>query len=177
MGVVSIITGITIFVSGQHAQAAEMTQSSSDFNEQSQQTEQVEHKEDTTHLSYELNQEGDTASQSKTNQENQSDGNVQKKSNQIQQDSTQTSPLNDQKQTSMEQQSKDNHVRIHIQKAKIKMIKANNSLKIINTHKQDINLILKIKIMIKIHQIKSNTHLIKLKTHLQKEHNLNNHSL
>ena len=110
MGVVSIITGITIFVSGQHAQAAEMTQSSSDFNEQSQQTEQVEHKEDTTHLSYELNQEGDTASQSKTNQENQSDGNVQKKSNQIQQDSTQTSPLNDQKQTSMEQQSKDNHV-------------------------------------------------------------------
>jgi len=107
---VSIITGITIFVSGQHAQAAEMTQSSSDFNEQSQQTEQVEHKEDTTHLSYELNQEGDTASQSKTNQENQSDGNVQKKSNQIQQDSTQTSPLNDQKQTSMEQQSKDNHV-------------------------------------------------------------------
>ena len=110
MGVVSIITGITIFVSGQHAQAAEMTQSSSDFNEQSQQTEQVEHKEDTTHLSYELNQEGDTASQSKTNQENQSDGNVQKKDNQIQQDSTQTSPLNDQKQTSMEQQSKDNHV-------------------------------------------------------------------
>ncbi|MGZ9503557.1 YSIRK domain-containing triacylglycerol lipase GehD [Staphylococcus epidermidis] len=110
VGVVSIITGITIFVSGQHAQAAEMTQSSSDFNEQSQQTEQVEHKEDTTHLSYELNQEGDTASQSKTNQENQSDGNVQKKSNQIQQDSTQTSPLNDQKQTSMEQQSKDNHV-------------------------------------------------------------------
>ncbi len=58
MGVVSIITGITIFVSGQHAQAAEMTQSSSDSNEQSQQTEQVEHKEDTTHLSYELNQEG-----------------------------------------------------------------------------------------------------------------------
>ncbi|MGK8551343.1 YSIRK-type signal peptide-containing protein [Staphylococcus epidermidis] len=58
VGVVSIITGITIFVSGQHAQAAEMTQSSSDFNEQSQQTEQVEHKEDTTHLSYELNQEG-----------------------------------------------------------------------------------------------------------------------
>ena len=42
MGVVSIITGITIFVSGQHAQAAEMTQSSSDSNEQSQQTEQVE---------------------------------------------------------------------------------------------------------------------------------------
>ena len=110
MGVVSIITGITIFVSGQHAQAAEMTQSSSDSNEQSQQTEQVEHKEDTTHLSYELNQEGETASQSKTSQENQSDGNVQKKSNQIQQDSTQTSPLNDQKQTSMEQQSKDNHV-------------------------------------------------------------------
>lgn len=33
------------------------------------------------------------------------------------------------------------------------------------------------KIMIKIHQIKSNTHLIKLKTYLQKEHNLNNHSL
>ncbi len=32
-----------------------------------------------------------------------------KKDNQIQQDSTQTSPLNDQKQTSMEQQSKDNH--------------------------------------------------------------------
>jgi len=57
-----------------------------------------------------LNQEGETASQSKTSQENQSDGNVQKKSNQIQQDSTQTSPLNDQKQTSMEQQSKDNHV-------------------------------------------------------------------
>ena len=110
MGVVSIITGITIFVSGQHAQAAEMTQSSSDSNEQSQQTEQVEQKEDTTHLSYELNQEGETASQSKTNQENQSDGNVQKKDNQIQQDSTQTSPLNDQKQTSMEQQSKDNHV-------------------------------------------------------------------
>lgn len=110
MGVVSIITGITIFVSGQHAQAAEMTQSSSDSNEQSQQTEQVEHKEDTTHLSNELNQEGETASQSKTSQENQSDGNVQKKSNQIQQDSTQTSPLNDQKQTSMEQQSKDNHV-------------------------------------------------------------------
>ena len=110
MGVVSIITGITIFISGQHAQAAEMTQSSSDSNEQSQQTEQVEHKEDTTHLSYELNQEGETASQSKTSQENQSDGNVQKKSNQIQQDSTQTSPLNDQKQTSMEQQSKDNHV-------------------------------------------------------------------
>lgn len=79
MGVVSIITGITIFVSGQHAQAAEMTQSSSDSNEQSQQTEQVEHKEDTTHLSYELNQEGDTASQSKTNQENQSDENVQKR--------------------------------------------------------------------------------------------------
>ena len=182
MGVVSIITGITIFVSGQHAQAAEMTQSSSDFNEQSQQTEQVEHKEDTTHLSYELNQEGDTASQSKTNQENQSDGNVQKKSNQIQQDSTQTSPLNDQKQTSMEQQSKDNHVTPNSRqdtypKGQIKMIKANNSLKIINTHKQDINLILKIKIMIKIHQIKSNTHLIKLKTHLQKEHNLNNHSL
>ncbi|SLD81922.1 Uncharacterised protein [Mycobacteroides abscessus subsp. massiliense] len=69
------------------------------------------------------------------------------------------------------------HVRIHIQKAKIKMIKANNSLKIINTHKQNINLILKTKIMIKIHQIKSNTHLIKLKSHLQKEHNLNNHSL
>ena len=110
MGVVSIITGITIFISGQHAQAAEMTQSSSDSNEQSQQTEQVEQKEDTTHLSYELNQEGETASQSKTSQENQSDGNVQKKSNQIQQDSTQTSPLNDQKQTSMEQQSKDNHV-------------------------------------------------------------------
>ena len=64
MGVVSIITGITIFVSGQHAQAAEMTQSSSDSNEQSQQTEQVEHKEDTTHLSNELNQEGETASQS-----------------------------------------------------------------------------------------------------------------
>ncbi|MDU6097380.1 MAG: YSIRK domain-containing triacylglycerol lipase GehD [Staphylococcus epidermidis] len=110
VGVVSIITGITIFISGQHAQAAEMTQSSSDSNEQSQQTEQVEQKEDTTHLSYELNQEGETASQSKTSQENQSDGNVQKKSNQIQQDSTQTSPLNDQKQTSMEQQSKDNHV-------------------------------------------------------------------
>ena len=79
VGVVSIITGITIFVSGQHAQAAEMTQSSSDFNEQSQQTEQVEHKEDTTHLSNELNQEGETASQSKTSQENQSDGNVQKR--------------------------------------------------------------------------------------------------
>lgn len=110
MGVVSIITGITIFVSGQHAQAAEMTQSSSDFNEQSQQTEQVEHKEDTTHLSYELNQEGDTASQSKTNQENQSDENVQKKGNQTQQDSTQTSPLNDQEQTLKGQQSKDNHV-------------------------------------------------------------------
>lgn len=110
MGVVSIITGITIFVSGQHAQAAEMTQLSSDSNEQSQQTEQVEQKEDTTHLSYELNQEGETANQSKTNQENQSDGNVQKKDNQIQQDSTQTSPLNDQKQASMEQQSKDNHV-------------------------------------------------------------------
>ncbi|MDS3976643.1 YSIRK domain-containing triacylglycerol lipase GehD [Staphylococcus epidermidis] len=110
VGVVSIITGITIFISGQHAQAAEMTQSSSDSNEQSQQTEQVEQKEDTTHLSYELNQEGETASQSKTSQENQSDGNVQKKNNQIQQDSTQTSPLNDQKQTSMEQQSKDNHV-------------------------------------------------------------------
>ena len=59
MGVVSIITGITIFVSGQHAQAAEMTQSSSDSNEQSQQTEQVEHNEDTTHLSYELNQKGE----------------------------------------------------------------------------------------------------------------------
>ena len=59
----SIITGITIFVSGQHAQAAEMTQSSSDFNEQSQQTEQVEHKEDTTHLSYELNQEAQLANQ------------------------------------------------------------------------------------------------------------------
>ncbi|EGG68562.1 triacylglycerol lipase [Staphylococcus epidermidis VCU144] len=110
MGVVSIITGITIFVSGQHAQAAEMTQSSSDSNEQSQQTEQVEHKEDTTHLSYELNQEGDTASQSKTNQENQSDENVQKKNNQTQQDSTQTSPLNDQEQTLKGQQSKDNHV-------------------------------------------------------------------
>lgn len=40
----SIITGITIFISGQHAQAAEMTQSSSDSNEQSQQTEQVEQK-------------------------------------------------------------------------------------------------------------------------------------
>lgn len=78
VGVVSIITGITIFISGQHAQAAEMTQSSSDSNEQSQQTEQVEQKEDTTHLSYELNQEGETASQSKTSQENQSDGNVQK---------------------------------------------------------------------------------------------------
>ncbi|MCO6211108.1 YSIRK domain-containing triacylglycerol lipase GehD [Staphylococcus epidermidis] len=110
VGVVSIITGITIFVSGQHAQAAEMTQSSSDSNEQSQQTEQVEHKEDTTHLSYELNQEGDTASQSKTNQENQSDENVQKKNNQTQQDSTQTSPLNDQEQTLKGQQSKDNHV-------------------------------------------------------------------
>ncbi len=79
MGVVSVITGITIFVSGQHVQAAEMTQSSSDSNEQSQQTEQVEHKEATTHLSYELNQEGKTASQSETNQENQSDENVQKK--------------------------------------------------------------------------------------------------
>ncbi len=110
MGVVSIITGITIFVSGQHAQAAEMTQASSDSNEQSQQTEQVEHKEDTTHLSYELNQEGETASQSETNQENQSDENVQKKNNQTQQDSTQTSPLNDQEQISKEQQSKDNHV-------------------------------------------------------------------
>ncbi|WP_136627470.1 YSIRK domain-containing triacylglycerol lipase GehD [Staphylococcus epidermidis] len=110
VGVVSIITGITIFVSGQHVQAAEMTQSSSDSNEQSQQTEQVEHKEATTHLSYELNQEGETASQSKTNQENQSDENVQKKNNQTQQDSTQTSPLNDQEQTSKEQQSKDNHV-------------------------------------------------------------------
>lgn len=108
MGVVSIITGITIFVSGQHAQAAEMTQSSSDSKEQSQQTEQVEQKEDTTHLSYELNQEGETASQSKTSQENQSDGNVQKKGNQTQQDSTQTSPLNDQEQTLKGQQSKDN---------------------------------------------------------------------
>lgn len=69
------------------------------------------------------------------------------------------------------------HVRIHIQKAKIKMIKANNSLKD-NQHSQT------------EHQPntqnqnndqdssdKSNTHLIKLKPHLQKEHNLNNHSL
>ena len=83
-----------------------------------------------------------------------------KKDNQIQQDSTQTSPLNDQKQASMEQQSKDNHVSQNSRqdtypKGQIKMIKANNSLKIINTHKQNINLILKTKIMIKIHQIKA----------------------
>ena len=69
------------------------------------------------------------------------------------------------------------YVRIHIRKAQIMMIKANNSLKIINTHKQNINLILKTKIMLKIHQIKINTHLTKLKPHLKKEHNLNNHSL
>ncbi len=82
-----------------------------------------------------------------------------KKGNQTQQDSTQTSPLNDQEQTLKGNNQKiimlpQIHVRIHIQKAKIKMIKANNSLKIINTHKQNINLILKNKIMIKIHQIK-----------------------
>ena len=105
-----------------------------------------------------------------------------KKDNQIQQDSTQTSPLNDQEQISKEQQSKDNHVTPSSRqdtypKGTDQDDKANNSLKIIQTHKQNINLILKTKIMLKIHQIKINIHLIKLKPHLQKEQNLNNHSL
>ena len=45
VGAVSIITGVTIFIGGQQAQAAETSQQHVDISPQSQQTSQATHKE------------------------------------------------------------------------------------------------------------------------------------
>ncbi|WP_145410339.1 hypothetical protein [Staphylococcus epidermidis] len=68
-------------------------------------------------------------------------------------------------------------VRIDMEKAKMKMIKGKKSLKIIKSEKEEMKVIVKRKIMMKIDEIKRKRDVMKVKSDVEKEEKVKNESV